>query len=108
MSPYADLRDGFDVARLFEQREDHFEFRERQLEDLAQVGHRHAAVLIAEDFDRSEDALHLFDVGIFAGQEVVLHARVAHAIDQDAARRQPSRPARPASCVYASTEPGKS
>ena len=37
---------------------------------------------------RSEDALHFLDVGILAGEEVILHARIAHAIDQNAARRQ--------------------
>ena len=64
------------------------QLRERQLQDLAQIGHRNAVCLIAEDFDRSEDALHFFDVGILAGEEVVLHARIAHAVDEDAARRQ--------------------
>ena len=58
----------------------------RQLQNLAQIGHRDAAGLFAEDFDRAEDALHFFDIRILAGEEVVLHARVAHAIDQDAAR----------------------
>ena len=77
----------FDEAGFFEQRQDDFEFGQRQLRDLAQVGERNAAFLRAEDLERAEDALHFFDVGIFAGEEIVLHARVAHAIDEDALRR---------------------
>src|SRR5580700_8506811 len=86
------LPDVLDISRLLEQRDDDFEFRERQLEDLAKIDHRNAARLIAEHFDRSEDALNLFDVGIFSGQKIVLDARVAHPVDQDAARRQPVAP----------------
>ena len=55
-------------------------------EYLAQIGQRDAVVLLLEVLQRAEDLLHFFDVRILAGQEVVLDARVALAVEQQAER----------------------
>src|ERR1700733_14289225 len=78
--------DMLDITGFFEQSEDYFQLRQRQLEDLPEINHRNASGLIAEDLDRAKDSLNLFDVWVFAGEKVVLHPRIAHSIDEDAVR----------------------
>ena len=69
--------DVLDIAGLLEQREHDFEFGERHCE-IFRKSVIETPDLIAEHSIVREDALHFFDVGIFAREEVVLHASVAH------------------------------
>src|SRR5579872_1629320 len=80
------LGDALDEAALLEQREDYFALGQRQLQDLAQIGERDAVVLTVEKLQRAEDALDFLDVRILAGEEIILHARVALAVEKQAER----------------------